>query len=581
MAFVVGVGSVIAERYRLETCVGEGGMGVVWAATHLPTGRAVALKLLKETELDERARRRFLREARAPGTIAHEGVVAVHDVLVAEDGALALVMDLLDGESLAQRLARGPRCPLGETTRILLEVCEVVQAAHAAGVVHRDLKPENVFLMRDGRVRVLDFGIAKLTGAGADEGRSAATQTGTVLGTPFYMSPEQAFGEKDVDGRSDVWSFGVVMYEALAGILPTRAESLGQVLKIILTGAIPPLVRVAPEIPVPLAEVVDRMLSRDRTRRPALAEVGAALALHAGATPSDEAPAEAASRPEASALAHTVALLPTPETRYAETADGFSIAYHTFGSGGVDLVIVPGIVSHLEAFWEEPEGVRFFSMFGSFARVLVFDKRGSGLSDRLPGDGAPSLEERMEDLRAVMDAAGVERAVIMGVSEGGPMSALFAATRPERTRGLVLCGTAARFKPGPATEMFVKLVQDSWGKGALSPLFAPGAADDPRIARWFARVERLSATPRAAVALAELLPTMDVRHVLAKIVAPTLVLRRGDDVLVSAGASRQLAAGIPNARLIEYPTGPHHPMAGDFGPVLHDIEAFVREVTAL
>jgi pimeloyl-ACP methyl ester carboxylesterase len=357
-----------------------------------------------------------------------------------------------------------------------------------------------------------------------------------------------------------------VLYQCLSGILPTEADNIGQIIKVIVTKAIPPLRAVAPHLPAHVCSVVDRMLTLDRAARPALEDVARALR---GVDPL------AATVAGSARLEGKLECLPMPETRYAEAPGRFSIAYQVFGEGPLTLVMVPGIVSHIEAFWEEPEGARFFSRLGSFARVVVFDKRGSGLSDRIPDDAAPTLEERIEDLRAVVDAADVPTGVLMGISEGGPMSALFAATCPERLLGLVLYGTAARFKPGPPMEAFVDLVRRSWGQGALSPLFAPGAEKDPRLAKWFARIERLSATPRAATALAERMVTYDVRAALPRIRVPTLVLHRGDDALVSVGASRALAKDIPGARLIEYPTGPHHPMAGDYEPMLRDIETFM------
>ncbi len=266
-------GQQIAERYQLERLLGEGGMGQVWAATHLITRKRVALKFLKASgRTRETMVRRFMREARAVSAVNHPNVVAVHDLLELEDGTPVMVMDLLRGVSLAARLAQVKRLELGELSTILVPVISAVGTAHAAGIVHRDLKPDNIMLHTgpDGRIepKVLDFGIAKLS---ATEGEAAATahltNTGAVLGTPYYMAPEQVFGEKDIDQRADVWAMGVIIYECLAGVRPVQGDNFGQLFKAIATGRIAPLESVAPHVPVEITELVARMVERDRARR--------------------------------------------------------------------------------------------------------------------------------------------------------------------------------------------------------------------------------------------------------------------------------------------------------------------------
>jgi serine/threonine protein kinase len=267
-------GTVVCERYVLDRLLGEGGMGVVWAATHTITRKPVALKFLQGANAtDPTLRQRFLREARTACAVSHPNVVAVHDVLATDDGAPFMVMDLLLGEPLSHRLAREKRLSLAETASILLPVASATSAAHALGIVHRDLKPDNIFLAIDGdeqvKVQVLDFGIAKLTAVdGVAASTSALTVDGGVLGTPFYMSPEQVDGEKDVDHRSDIWSLGVILYECLSGTVPTYAENIGQVFKIITRGTIPPLSEVAPEVPEEVSRLVAAMMSKERKERP-------------------------------------------------------------------------------------------------------------------------------------------------------------------------------------------------------------------------------------------------------------------------------------------------------------------------
>jgi len=271
--------ATIAGRYQLGRLLGEGGMGAVWAATELVTGRSYALKFLNREDPTPRRRRRFLREARAAMALTHPNVVRIHEVIAEREPAAdptmsqwpCLVMDLLEGESLAARIERSPRMALEEFAPLFVQIVSAAGAAHASGVVHRDLKPANIFLVQRARegesVRVLDFGIAKLT-TELDGTSTSLTGTGDVLGTPHYMSPEQIFGEADIDHRTDVWSLGVIAFQCLSGAHPVSAENVGQVLKAITTGKLTPLARAAPQLPTLVTDLVDRMLSRDRKNRP-------------------------------------------------------------------------------------------------------------------------------------------------------------------------------------------------------------------------------------------------------------------------------------------------------------------------
>jgi serine/threonine-protein kinase len=268
-------GVVISERYQLDHELGSGGMGSVWAARHLVTGKNVALKFLSANKPE--ARQRFIREARAASRVRHPNVVAVHDVLELDDGGLVMVMDLLFGETLGQRLDRRGSLSVRETASILAPVISAVGSAHAAGVVHRDLKPDNIFLaddeptpltasgQRSPEVRVLDFGIAKLH---EDFESAGLTNTGALLGTPYYMSPEQIFGEKDIDARADVWSLGVIIYECLTGRRPFEGDNAGQVMKAILKGEPVPIDTRVPDLPPPMIALVQRMMELDRDERP-------------------------------------------------------------------------------------------------------------------------------------------------------------------------------------------------------------------------------------------------------------------------------------------------------------------------
>ena len=264
-------GLMVGGRYRLESLLGEGGMGTVWAAVHVVTHQRFALKLIRQSHAQRPGmRRRMLREARAASAVNHPNVVRVVDVFEAEGGTPVLVMDLLVGETLRQRLRRQGRMTLGETARLLVPAMAAVQSAHSAGVIHRDLKPDNLFLVKrdDGRddMRVVDFGLARLTAVDANS--SQLTRSGEMLGTPSYMSPEQSFGETDLDERTDVWAMGVIVYECLAGKRPFDGGNFGQVLKRITTGQRTPLAVEVPGLPLEVLALVERMLTVTRAERP-------------------------------------------------------------------------------------------------------------------------------------------------------------------------------------------------------------------------------------------------------------------------------------------------------------------------
>jgi len=256
------------------------------------------------------------------------------------------------------------------------------------------------------------------------------------------------------------------------------------------------------------------------------------------------------------------------------------IAYQVIGDGPIDLVLVPGFISHVEGWWEEPLCARFLERLAGFSRLILFDKRGTGLSDR--EFGVPTLEQRMDDVRAVMAAADSARAAVLGISEGGAMSALFAATYPERTAALVLYGTFAEFRSWVPTrehlERMLRAMDEEWGTGNSLPHFAPSLAGEPRFRRWWARFERSGASPGAVMALMRMNSEIDVRHVLPAIRVPTLVLHRTDDVTVDVEAGRYQAAHIPGATYVELPGVDHLAFAGDAEPVLAEIEEFLTGV---
>jgi eukaryotic-like serine/threonine-protein kinase len=266
MEALARVGRTLRGKWRLDLLLGIGGMAAVYAATHR-NGTRAALKILHpELSMNPQVRARFLREGRVANTIPHPGVVKVADEDIAEDGLVFLVMELLDGESLEGRATRlGGKLPLDEVLAAAEQVLDVLAVAHDCGVVHRDLKPDNVFLTRHGQIKLLDFGIARLRELSASTG---ATHSGTAMGTPSFMPPEQARSLWDqVDGRSDLWAIGASMFSLLTGRPVHRGRTTNEQLLSAMTQPAPELAQVAPEVPEPVAAVIDRALAFDREAR--------------------------------------------------------------------------------------------------------------------------------------------------------------------------------------------------------------------------------------------------------------------------------------------------------------------------
>ena len=266
-----------------------------------------------------------------------------------------------------------------------------------------------------------------------------------------------------------------------------------------------------------------------------------------------------------------------PETHYARSGD-VRIAYQIAGSGSRDVVFVPGFVSNLELSWEDPGWAHFYTRLSAFSRLILFDKRGTGLSDRMAG--IANLEERMDDVRAVMDAASSERAALFGISEGGPMSLLFAATYPERASALALYGSFARHPTVSADNIAenLQLIDRSWGTGEYYLRFlAPSRASDEAFRRYVARYERQGASPSAVMAILRMNSEIDVRQILPTIRIPTLLLHRVGDPRITIDAGRYLAAHIPRAKLVELPGTDHFPLreADIMDRIVDEIEEFL------
>jgi class 3 adenylate cyclase/esterase/lipase len=272
-----------------------------------------------------------------------------------------------------------------------------------------------------------------------------------------------------------------------------------------------------------------------------------------------------------------------PKTEYTKSGK-VHIAYQVFGTGPVDLIVVPGWVSNIELAWECVEYSRFLQRLASFSRVIFFDKRGTGLSDRVSDDDLPDLEHRMDDVRAVMKAVDSDRAVLMGVSEGGSMCLLFAATYPKTTVALITIGVFAKsiwshdYPWGSTLEQhqrWFESIEQVWGGAVSLEEMAPSVADDPRFSEWWSAYLRRGASPAAAIALAKMNAQIDVRDVLSSIQVPTLVLHRVGDKSINIEEGRYIASQIPGAKLVELVGNDHLPFVGDSRALLDEVEEFL------
>jgi pimeloyl-ACP methyl ester carboxylesterase/DNA-binding CsgD family transcriptional regulator len=269
------------------------------------------------------------------------------------------------------------------------------------------------------------------------------------------------------------------------------------------------------------------------------------------------------------------------ETRYAKSGR-VNIAYQVVGEGPTDLILVPGFVSHVEVAWEEPRLAHFLGRLASFARLITFDKRGSGMSD--PVDVPPSMEQRMDDIRAVMDATGSRSGALFGVSEGGTLSLLFAHAHPARAASLILYGSWARrlagpgYPYGPSAEQLEETIRGmdrAWASGAWWDGGRPSPSDDARHRAWWARYLRMAASPGMAQNLIRMNMRMDIRDLLPTIGVPTLILHRAGDKWIDVGHARYLAGHIPSATYVELPGSDHRPWLGDVDAIADEVEVFV------
>ena len=441
------IGRIIAQRYKVVGLLGEGGMGAVYVAEHTLIGRKVALKRLHpELASDAKAVARFMREARAAAATGHENIVEILDLGDAEDGAPFLVMEYLKGKSLATTLRREGRLAPSRACHIVGQVLAALNAVHKQHIVHRDLKPDNIFLTRrSGRadyVKVLDFGISKMKRD--DDDAMDLTRTGVMLGTPFYMSPEQARGKKDLDHRVDLYAAGVILYECLSGRLPFDGQNYHALLQAILAGTPPPVTTLVPDLDPGLGAIVSRAIARSADERYQSAREMLTALLAFGA--SDIVPDE--NEHSEPLVAPSVAMLETTPLR------GEQLREHVRRSRGSErpsassqpertepLTEARGSTSSLDAPAEDDEVGHLLSLLPRPRRSEGSARRFVATSSDWIGSGTP------KEPLSFSTPAGVREAITPYRAEG--------ASRPSpggrEPSGAFFTGTDARRRPPAAT----------------------------------------------------------------------------------------------------------------------------------
>ena len=417
-------GRVVGGKYHLDALLGAGGMGAVYAATHQITGKRVAVKwMLPALSADARAATRFIREARIAAQAEHPNVVNVFDVGRDDDGSLFLVMELLRGRPLSERIEAQEGMEIVELVDVMLTTMRGVHHAHEAGAIHRDLKPDNIFITENGQGKVLDFGVGVLQ---TEEPGVALTRTGMIVGTPLYMSPEQITASKNIDARSDVYALGVILYEGLTGHVPFDADSYTALAVRIMTDTPTPPRSIRPELPEELERVVIRALARQPDDRYAsVRELGRALEpfgsgvrfdvptvgsapKHAPEPATKKARTDIATLPTEAAPAPLAAPTPVPEPEPASRA---SARRYVPALALVALVVVLSSVAVVWANRRDGEDAATASPPGDLepANIVAADPGPTAaVGERLEPPPSPSEAEAEADIQAEVEAAASE-----------------------------------------------------------------------------------------------------------------------------------------------------------------------------
>jgi serine/threonine protein kinase/class 3 adenylate cyclase len=582
VAPIVGVGDWLGS-YHLDAVLGRGGMGVVYLATDKRLSRKVAVKVVApELAEDETFSARFVREARLAAAIDHPHILPIYEV-GEQDGVLFLASRYVDGSDLRDLLLRDGPLASPRAVEIIRQIGSALDAAHARGLVHRDVKPANILIARSydiDHAYLTDFGLTKERAETA-----GLSLTGQVVGTLDYIAPEQLRGE-ELDGGADLYALGCVLYQALSGQPPYSGTDVAVMLGHLQDPA-PTLGDLDRYSKSAFDAVVRRAMAKDRRDRYANGGQLAAAALAALEHLADTGASRDASVLGSAPADRSV----NPDVCYARNGD-VSIAFEVVGDGPIDLVFLPGFINNLEVVWDNPLLERFLDSLASFSRLILIDRRGAGLSDRLSPADLPLLEDLADDVTAVLDTLRSDRAALLGTSDCGSLCAMFAASHPERVAALILYATSA--KGAMSNDYQIGWTDDEWDTYLLGlknewgtlryareslPQFDPSLKGDEEMAAWYASFQRLSASPTSARAIERLYYEMDVRSLLHTISVPTLVMNRTGDAIEPVEAGRYIADRIPGARFVELPGEDHHAWAGDQDAIVREVERFLSHVS--
>lgn len=555
--------AALAKRYAVERAIGAGGMATVYLAQDVKHERPVAVKVMRGNVASAISAKRFLREIRVTANLQHPHILPLYDSGDA-DGLLYYVMPFVAGGSLGQRLEEDGPLPVPDALDTVHAVAEALGYAHREGVIHRDIKPENI-LLQQGQALMADFGIAQAASVTSD-GR--LTDAGVPMGTPSYMSPEQASGEDDVDARTDVYALACVLYECLTGHPPYVGPSVRAVLSQHLVAPVPSVARARAEVPTSVHEAITRALAKEPSDR------FSSMADFASALLGDTSPARSASAvrievPDSTSRHRSLSSLAgRQEIQFCTASDGVKIAYASVGEGPT-LVKAANWLSHLEYDWESPMWRHWWEGLARHHRLVRYDERGCGLSDWTAVD--MSFEAWVADLEAVVDAANLDRFALLGVSQGGPIAIAYAVRHPERVTHLVLHGSyalGAGKRPGAdeANEAaaLIDLVRLGWGREnpafrqVFSTLFYPDASAEQL--RWFNEQQRQSSTGENAARMLQGFHHIDVRALAPRVTAPSLVLHCDAEARIPFEAGRSLASLIPGSRFVPLASRNHIPL---------------------
>jgi serine/threonine protein kinase len=550
----------VFHQFRLLEKIGEGGMGEVFRARDTRLDRDVALKFLTRVGPLSSAHGDMLRrEAKSLAALNHPNIVTIYDI-GETDGVPFLVLEWILGHPLNDPAHRKP---FDEVTflQIAVPIADALAVAHARGIIHRDVKPGNVLVAADGRVKLLDFGLAILREPDSEATRS---HSGALAGTLAYMSPEQASGT-EVGPPSDIFSFGVMAYELLCGQRPFEAASALTLLNKIVHEPHTPLASMRRGLTGGLVDVIERCLSKTPAAR--FQDAGE-LAQQLHRATNSSVPVRNGEVTDIQSGGRTSSRTRSnQDIRFCSTADDVGIAYSVIGSGPL-LVRVLGHFTHLEMEWEWPALRLLWERLARRHTVVRYDGRGTGLSDHWPE--AFTEETRQLDLEAVLNAVNAEKADLLGISEGGWTSAVYANARPDRISHLVLYGAysrGARARPGYDKDedaALITLIRKGWARDTpvfrqifTSQFFRSNA--DPGLIAHFNEMQRVSADPETAARYHESCHSRgDGREIFERIRVPSLVIHCRDDQAVSFEEGRRLAALITGAQFVPLPSGTHY-----------------------